>query len=45
MPDDIPELSSEELAEWLLQGETVVLDCRETVEAKYERRTTEMDMG
>ena len=45
VPDDIPEVSSEELAEWLLQGDTVVLDCREIVEAKYERRTAEMDMG
>lgn len=38
VPDDIPEISSEELAQWLHNGEAVALDCREAVEAKYERR-------
>eukprot|EP00435_Cladocopium_sp_Y103_P025929 s2351_g6.t1 len=39
VPDDIPEISSEELAQWLLKGAAVALDCRELIEAKYERRT------
>jgi len=39
VPDDIPEISSEELAQWLLEGAAVALDCRELIEAKYERRT------
>ncbi|CAK8991400.1 CBL-interacting serine/threonine-protein kinase 12 [Durusdinium trenchii] len=39
VPDDIPEVGAEQLAEWLKHGTAVVLDCRERIEAQYERRT------
>lgn len=40
VPDDIPEVGAEQLAEWLKHGTAVVLDCRERIEAQYERRST-----
>ncbi|CAK8991335.1 CBL-interacting protein kinase 11 (OsCIPK11) [Durusdinium trenchii] len=34
VPDDIPEVGAEQLAEWLKHGTAVVLDCRERIEVK-----------
>ena len=40
VPDCIPEVEAAELASWLQAKKCVLLDCREAVEAKYERRAT-----
>ena len=39
MPDDICEVSAEDLAQWLQDRTAVAVDCREAIEAQYERRT------
>lgn len=38
VPDCIPEVEAIELASWLQAGKCVAADCREAIEAKYERR-------
>lgn len=39
VPDDICEVSAGDLAQWLRDRTAVAVDCREPIEAQYERRT------